>query len=166
MAHATSRTFIKYYYPRRYTGLQEIMCGLNPDEEFSKAVTRMSRWINRRRPRYLSDADQESVEKDPELQSAICWQVDLETQCAGCSYNLALQAMLEDQKRHVHNLRRRLQDKQRKETHRNFSRKQAVIDIERQLTGRAVSNEPAREVLYKEFEMSSEQILLVETFFT
>ncbi|KAJ5504597.1 hypothetical protein N7463_007471 [Penicillium fimorum] len=166
MAHATSRTFIKHYRPRRHTGLQEIMCGLNPDEEFSKAVTRMSRWIDRRRPRYLSDADRESVEKDPELQSAIRWQVDLETQCADRSQNPALRAMLEDQKRKVHNLRRRLQDKRRKETRRDFSRKQAVIDIERQLTGGAVSDEPAREVLRKEFEMPSEQILLVETFFT
>ncbi|KAJ6096881.1 hypothetical protein N7486_007627 [Penicillium sp. IBT 16267x] len=166
MAHATSRTFIKHYRPRRHTGLQEIMCGLNPDEEFSKAVTRMSRWIDRRRPRYLSDADRESVEKDPELQSAIRWQVDLETQRADRSHNPALRAMLEEQKRQVHNLRRRLQDKRRKETRRDFSRKQAVIDIERQLIGGAVSDEPAREVLRKEFEMPSEQILLVETFFT
>ncbi|QQK44154.1 C2H2 finger domain protein [Penicillium digitatum] len=166
MAHATSRTFIKHYRPRRHTGLQEIMCGLNPDEEFSKAVTRMSRWIDRRRPRYLSDADRQSVEKDPELQSAIRWQVDLETQCADRSQNPELRAMLEDQRRQVHNLRRRLQDKRRKAKRRDFSRKQAVIDIERQLTGGAVSDEPAREVLRKEFEMPSEQILLVETFFT
>jgi Protein of unknown function (DUF3435). len=116
MAHATSRTFIKHYRPRRHTGLQEIMCGLNPDEEFSKAVTRMSRWIDRRRPRYLSDADRESVEKDPELQSAIRWQVDLETQCGDRSHDPALRAMLEDQKRHVHNLRRRLQDNGGKNT--------------------------------------------------
>ena len=74
--------------------------------------------------------------------------------------------MLEDQERQVHNLRRRLQEKRRKEIRRNFSRNQAVIDIERQLTGGAVSDEPAREVLRKEFAMPSEQILLVETFFT
>jgi len=166
MAHATSRTFIKHYRPRRHTGLQEIMCGLNPDEEFSKAVTRMSRWIDRRRPRYLSDADRESVEKDPELQSAIRWQYELETQCGDRSHDPALWAVLEDQKRQIHNLRRRLQEKLRKEKRRDFSRKQAVIDIERQLTGGAVSDEPAREVLRKEFAMPSEQILLLETFFT
>ncbi|KAH8431665.1 DUF3435 domain-containing protein [Aspergillus melleus] len=166
MAHATSRTFIKHYRPRRHTGLQEIMCGLDPDEEFSKAVTRMSRWIDRRRPRHLSDADRESVEKDPELQSAIRWQFELDSQCGSRSYEPALRAMLEDQKRKVHNLRRRLQEKRRKEIRRDFSRKQAVIDIERQLTGGAVSDEPARQVLRKEFAMPPEQILLVETFFT
>ncbi|KAI2825390.1 hypothetical protein CBS147321_1038 [Aspergillus niger] len=166
MNHATSSTFIKHYRPRRHTGLQEIMCGLNPDEEFSRAVTRMSRWIDRRRPRYLSDSDRASVENDPELQSAMRWQYELESQCGDRPHDPALRAMLEDQKRQVHNLRRRLQDKRRKEIRRDFSRKQAVIDIERQLTGGAVSDDPAREVLRKEFAMPSEQILLVETFFT
>jgi hypothetical protein len=64
--------------------------------------------------------------------------------------------MLEDQKRQVHNLRRRLQDKRRKELRRDFRGKQAVIDIERQLTGGAVSDKPTREVLRKEFAMLSE----------
>ena len=41
-----------------------------------------------------------------------------------------------------------------------------VIDIERQLTGGAVSDKPACEVLQKEFTMPSEQICLVEIFFT
>ncbi|KAJ6008513.1 hypothetical protein N7540_012489 [Penicillium herquei] len=166
MAHATSRTFIKHYRPRRHTGLQEIMCGLDPDEEFSKAVTRMSRWIDRRRPRYLSDADREYVEKDPELQSAISWQAELETKCSDRCQEPALRVILEEQKRQVHNLRRRLQDKRRKEIRRDFSRNQAVIDIERQLTGGAVNDESAREVLRKEFVMPPEQILLVEAFFT
>lgn len=166
MAHASSRTFIKHYRPRRHTGLQEVMCGLNPNEEFSRAVTRMSRWIDRRRPRYLDDADRALVEKDPELQSAIRWRVDLETQYDDRSDDPALRAMVEDQERKVKNLRRRLQDRRRKEVRCEFSRKQAVIDIERQLTGGAVSDEPAREVLRKEFTMPPEQILLVETFFT
>ena len=126
----------------------------------------MSRWIDRRRPRYLSDADRELVEKDPELQSAMRWQFDLISQSGDRSHEPASPAMLQDQKRHVHNLRRRLQEKRRKELRRDFSRKQAVIDIERQLTGGAVSDEPAREVLRKEFAMPPEQILLVEMFFT
>ncbi|KAJ5701393.1 Zinc finger C2H2 [Penicillium malachiteum] len=146
MAHTTSRTFIKHYRPHQHTGLQEIIYSLNPDKEFSKAITWMSYWINQQRPRYLSDANQES-------------QVNLETQCAGHSYTPALRTMLEDQKRQVHNLRQRLQDKHRKETRRDFSQKQA-------LTGGAVSDKPVCEVLRKEFEMPSEQILLVETFFT
>jgi hypothetical protein len=81
MSHASSRTFINHYRPRRHVGLQEIMCGLNPNEELSRAVTRTSRWIDRRRPRYLNDAERASVEKDPELQSAIRRQVELKSRC-------------------------------------------------------------------------------------
>jgi hypothetical protein len=165
MAHASSRTFIKHYRPRRHAEMQEIVCGLNPVEEFSRAVKRMSRWIDTRRPRYLTDAEKASVEKDPELQSAIRWQVELEDRCAR-SDDPTLRALLEQQERNVNNTRRRLQERRRKEIRQEFSRKQAVIDIERQLTGGAVNDGPAREVLRKEFAMPPEQILLVETFFT
>ena len=106
------------------------------------------------------------MEKDPELQSVIRWRTDLKTQCDDRSDDPALQDMLEDQERIVSNMRRRLQDRRRNEARREFRRKQAVIDIERQLTGGAVSDEPARKVLRKEFTMLPEQILLVEIFFT
>ncbi|PTU18379.1 hypothetical protein P175DRAFT_0560274 [Aspergillus ochraceoroseus IBT 24754] len=145
MLHASSKTFVQHYRPRRHAGLQEIMCGLNPDVEFSRAVTRMSRWIDKRRPRYLSELDRALVEKDPVLQAAVRWQADLEIQ------------------------RNRSEDsakKQRKQLRRDFSRKQAVIDIQRQLSGGAVNDEPAREILRQEFAMPPEQILLIETFFT
>ena len=165
MAHASSSTFIKHYRVRRHAGLQEIMCGLNPDEEFSRAVTRMSRWIDRRRPRYLNDDDRALVEKDPELQAAMRWQVGLESQC-NRSNDPTLREMLEDQKRRVHNLRRSLQGNRRKQVRRDFSRKQAVIDIQRQLTGGAVDDEPAREVLREEFGMPPAHVLLVEALFT
>jgi hypothetical protein len=36
-----------------------------------RAVTRMGRWIDRRRPRELTDAQKATVELDPELQKAI-----------------------------------------------------------------------------------------------
>ncbi|KAH2152561.1 hypothetical protein KXW33_002141 [Aspergillus fumigatus] len=106
-----------------------------------------------------------SVEKDPELQSAIRWQVELEDRCAQ-SNDPTLRALLEQQERSVHNTRRRLQERRRKEIRQVFSRKQAVIDIERQLTGGAVNDEPAREVLRQDFAMPPEHILLVESFFT
>ena len=71
MAHVSSRTFIKYYQPWWHTGLQEVIYGLNPDEEFSRAVTWMSCWIDQWWPQYLNDADWALVERDLELQSAI-----------------------------------------------------------------------------------------------
>ncbi|OXV05446.1 hypothetical protein Egran_06786 [Elaphomyces granulatus] len=59
MAHATSQTFLDHYRPRRHANMQEIMCGLEPDKEFERAVTRMSRWIDKRRPRRLDDVEGE-----------------------------------------------------------------------------------------------------------
>jgi hypothetical protein len=77
-----------------------------------------------------------------------------------------LRALLKQQERNVDNTHRRLREKQRKQIRQGFSQKQAVINIERQLTGGAVNDEPAREVLQKEFAMPPEQILVMETFFT
>ena len=166
MAHASSRTFIKHYWPQQHTGLQEVMCGLNPDEEFLRAVTWMSCWINQQWPWYLNDADQALVERDLELQSAVWWWADLKTQCEDCAGDPALQDMLDNQEYKVSNLHCCLQDRQWKEAQHEFSWKQAVIDIERQLTGSAISDQPAHKVLWKEFTMPPEQILLVEMFFT
>jgi hypothetical protein len=75
-----------------------------------------------------------------------------------------LRAILDDQEHKIKNLRRCLQEKRRKEVRRVFSRKQAVIDIERQSSGSAVDDESAREVFRREFAMPSQQVLLVETF--
>ena len=74
--------------------------------------------------------------------------------------------MLDNQEHKVSNLCYYLQDRQQKEAQCEFSWKQAVINIERQLTGGTVSDQPACKVLQKEFTMPPEQILLVETFFT
>ena len=147
MAHASSRTFIKHYQPWWHTGLQEIICGLNPDEEFSRAVTWMSCWIDQWWPQYLNDADWALVERDPELQSAIQWWADLKTQYKDCAGDPALQDMLDDQEHKVSNLHHCLQDRQQKEAQCEFSQKQAVIDIKRQLTGGAISDQPVCEVL-------------------
>ncbi|PYH95099.1 C2H2 finger domain protein [Aspergillus ellipticus CBS 707.79] len=179
MNHASSRTFVQHYCPRQHAGMQEIMCDLKPNLELLRAVSRMSRWIDQRRPRDLTDADRASVEKNPELQSALRWQFKLESQY-NSSNNPTLREILEDQKWKVDNLRRSLQEKQRKEVRRDFSRKQAVIDIEKQLAegaavndiekqlaeGAAVNDEVAHQVLRKDFAMPPQQIGLVKTFFT
>jgi hypothetical protein len=47
-----------------------------------------------------------------------------------------------------------------------FSRKQAVIDIKRQLTSAAVNDGISQEVLRREFDMPPKHINLVEKLFT
>jgi hypothetical protein len=82
------------------------------------------------------------VQKDPELQPAIRWQVELEDRCAR-SDDPTLRALLEQQERNVGNMHCRLREKQRRDTRQDFSQKQAIVDIERQLTGGAVNDKPA-----------------------
>ena len=77
----------------------------------------------------------------------IQWLADLKTQCNNHAGDPALQDMLDDQEHKVSNLHYCLQDRQQKEAQCEFSQKQAVIDIKRQLTGGAISDQPVCEVL-------------------
>jgi hypothetical protein len=54
----------------------------------------------------------------------------------------------------------------KKEMRRTFSRKQAKIDIERQLSGTAIHDEETKQVLRTEVQMPSTQITLLEKLFT
>lgn len=47
-----------------------------------------------------------------------------------------------------------------------FDRKQAVLDIERQLSGAAINNQEAKEVLQIQDQMPAAQINLIEKLFT
>jgi hypothetical protein len=72
MKHANIRTFLNHYLPRCIgTDVQALMRGLELDSEMMRAVTRMGRWIDPRRPRELTDEQKASVEQEPELVEAI-----------------------------------------------------------------------------------------------
>ncbi|KAK9550408.1 hypothetical protein V6Z79_008273 [Aspergillus fumigatus] len=161
MKHASSTTFLNHYRPRRHVSMQEHMLGLPPDKEFERAVTSISRWIDKWRPRYLNDMEKASVERDPELQAAIQRREDLADEYEH-SQDPTLIPLLRERQQDVTNTRRRLQYKRRKEVRQEFSRKQAVIDIERQLSGSAVHDEDDREFSQAEYEMPPAQIRLVE----
>lgn len=165
MNHANNRTFVDYYRTRRHTGLQEVMLGKQPDEVFARALTRMSRWIDKRRPRQLTDAEKASVEENPELQAAIGALESL-ADLHRRTREPALESLLLQRQREVTNTRRRLREKLKQGLRQDFSRKQAVIDIDRQLCGSAVNNEGARQVLQREFEMPPAQIHLLEGLLT
>ncbi|EDN02645.1 predicted protein [Histoplasma mississippiense (nom. inval.)] len=80
----------------------------------------------------------------------------------------ALVPLLQERQREVSNTRRRLRDQLKHKVRREFSRKQAVIDIEHQLSGfgSVLDDEGAREVLRTEFEMPLAQIHLLEKLLT
>jgi hypothetical protein len=164
MKHADIRTFLDHYLPQRVdTDMVGLMRGFDPDSEMMRAVTRMSRWIDTRRPRGLTDEQKESVEQDPELQKAINERDAMKQRLGGSAkshvgmpdYN-----KLEKLKKCVVNTRNRLQYALRKKIREEFETKQAVIDIERQLSGCAV-NEDAKEALTAEEEMLPDQADLI-----
>lgn len=52
------------------TDMIRVICGLDPDVELMRAVTRQIRWRDPRRPRYLTDQQRALVEDHPELEEA------------------------------------------------------------------------------------------------
>lgn len=52
MKHADRRTFLNHYHPLQIdTDMIRTLCGLDLDAELMRAVTRQSRWMDKRRPR-------------------------------------------------------------------------------------------------------------------
>jgi hypothetical protein len=153
MKHSDTKTFLDHYLPRHInTDMQNIMNGRKSNKPLMRAITRMSRWIDKRRPRHLTAAQRESLRNHPEYlqvkqrrdeQAAACRETpDLQSQ-------LRLDKLMRDVANTFSRLERILKDKTRKE----FDRKQAVIDIERQLSGSAVDDEVAKELLRTEDHM-------------
>lgn len=163
MKHADIRTFLKHYLPRRIgTDMQALMRGLEPDSAMMRAVTRMGRWIDTRRPRELTEEQKASVEDNPDLQKAIQKRdsvaKDLDDNGKKSRKRLNL---LHQLKRNVTNTRNRLLYDLRKRIREDFDSHQAVIDIERQLGGSALHDEETKEILRTEENMLPQQISLL-----
>jgi Protein of unknown function (DUF3435) len=45
--------------------MQEAILGLTPDQEWERALTSISRWRDKRRPRHLDDLEKAFVEREP-----------------------------------------------------------------------------------------------------
>ncbi|CAG8198775.1 unnamed protein product [Penicillium nalgiovense] len=141
MKHASPRTFLNHYHPLQIdTDMIRVICGLDPDVELMRVVTRQSRWRDTRRPRYLSDQQRAQVEEHPELEEArrnlgnIRAQYE-ETQEPG------LLPRLQQREKEVRNTRKRLHRSLRHEIREKFDEEQAFLDIEAQLSGTAVKEE-------------------------
>ena len=72
MKHADIHTFLDHYLPRNIdTDMQSIMNGRDPNTTLMRAITRMSRWIDKRRPRQLSDIQRASIHQHPDYLEAV-----------------------------------------------------------------------------------------------
>ncbi|KAJ6070739.1 hypothetical protein N7467_012058 [Penicillium canescens] len=169
LKHASIRTFLNHYLPRRIgTDMQALMRGLEPDSAMMRAVTRMGRWVDTRRPRELTDAQKASVEAMPELQEAIYKRDRFARNLkqGGKKSRRGLDR-LEQLKRNVTNTRSRLLYDLRKRVREEFDSSQAVKDIQRQLAaGTAVHDDETKERLAARENMLPEQIFLLEKLMT
>ncbi|KAJ5117911.1 uncharacterized protein N7443_001745 [Penicillium atrosanguineum] len=141
MKHASPRTFLNHYHPLQLdTDMIRVICGLDPDVELMRAVTRQSRWRDTRRPRYLTDQQRAQVEDHPELEDArrnlskIRAQYE-ETQQSG------LLLRLQQREKEVRNTRKRLHRSLRHQIRERFDEEQAFLDIEAQLSGTVVKED-------------------------
>ncbi|KAJ5737405.1 uncharacterized protein N7483_002530 [Penicillium malachiteum] len=169
MKHASIRTFLNHYLPRRIgTDMQALMRGLEPDSAMMRAVTCMGRWADTRRPRELTDEQKASIETIPELQDAIYKRDSFARKPEECGKNSRKGLdRLEKLKRNVTNTRSRLLYDLRKRVREEFDSSQAVKDIERQLTaGTVVHNDETRELLVARESMLPQQIFLLEKLMT
>ncbi|KAJ5651633.1 uncharacterized protein N7484_005356 [Penicillium longicatenatum] len=165
MKHADSRTFLNHYLPRHIdTDMQNVMNGRDSNKSLMRAITRMSRWIDTRRPRHLTAEQRASIREHPEYVEAV---QRFDEQAEVCIHDPSEQMrsrrdkLARDKLNTFGRLERALRQKIRKE----FDRKQANIDIERQLSGAAIDDEEAKNVLRTD-SMLPEQINLLEKLFT
>lgn len=166
MKHTDMRTFLNHYLPRNIdTDMQNIMNGRESNTALMRAITRMSRWIDKRRPRHITHEQRMSIRENTEYLEAIKRR---DEQAKACEHNSDTQMLLRLAKltRDVTNTSNRLARNLKKKTRKEFDRKQAVIDIERQLSGSAVDDEEAKEVLRTQEQMLPEQINLIQKLFT
>lgn len=125
----------------------------------------MSRWIDRRRPRHLTPGQRASLREHPEHVEATRSMNEQAEMCKRDASDQML-AHLDKLAREKANTFHRLERILRKKTRMEFYRKQATRDIERQLSGMAVDDEEAKEVLRTKGQMLPEQIFLLEKLFT
>lgn len=166
MKHANIQTFLNHYLPRHInTDMQNVMNGRASNKNLMSAITRMSRWIDKRRPRHLTAKQRASLREHPDYVEATR---RINEHAKICEHNASPHILARRDKlaRERVNTLSRLERILRKKTRMEFDRKQAKRDIERQLSGTAVDDEEAKEVLRSEDQMLPEHIFLLEKLFT
>ncbi|OJD25382.1 hypothetical protein ACJ73_03243 [Blastomyces percursus] len=141
LKHGSIRTFLEHYIPRNVClNMQALISGLDPNSPLIRAITRIGRFLDNRRPRHLTDAQKaiEAIQKR-----------DRAKRRAVQTNDLGAIEKLEKRTADVKKTRKRVLYKYRKRVRKEFDDEQAVIDIERQLSGEAVDEE-AKETLRDE----------------
>jgi hypothetical protein len=141
--------------------MQEAVLGLKPDQVIGRALTSISRYADKRRPRYLDDTQKALVEDDPELQTAISNRDALLDKFQQTP-NPTLGQDVAEAERNIKNTRQRLRYRRKKEVRQAFSVEQAVKDTNGQLAGTIRSEDDTLEESQSEDDTPPEQTMLVE----
>lgn len=160
--HANTDTFLKYYQPRQHTDMQEAVLRLTPDKVISRALTSISRYADKRRPRYLNDTQKALVEDDPELQTAISNRDALLDKFQQTP-NPTLGQDVAEAEQNIKNTQQRLRYRRKKEVRQAFSDEQAVKDINAQRAGKILSEDDALEESETEDDTPPKQTMLMES---
>ncbi|KAJ5403992.1 hypothetical protein N7509_003863 [Penicillium cosmopolitanum] len=79
MKYTDSRTFLNHYLPRHVdTDMQNVINGRQSNKSLMCVITRISRWIDTRRPRHLTPKQQASIHKYLEYVEAVRAAIDNE----------------------------------------------------------------------------------------
>jgi predicted DNA-binding protein (UPF0278 family) len=171
MKHASISTFLNHYLPRHIdTDMQNVMNGRASNKKLMRAITRMSRWIDKRRPRHLTAEQRASLREHLEYVEATRRLNEHRELCQHDASDQML-ARLDKLTRERANTFGRLERVLRKKTRMEFDRKQAKKDIERQLStrhfsGTVVGDDESKAVPQTQDQMLPERIYLLEKLFT
>lgn len=138
MKHSSPRTFLNHYHPLQLdTDMIRVICGLDPDVELMRAVTRQSRWRDTRRPRYLTKQQRAQVEDHSDMEEARR-KLDNARILYEESQQPNLLSRVHQREKELKNTRQRLLRALRQQVRENFDEEQAFLDIEAQLSGTAL----------------------------
>jgi hypothetical protein len=139
MGHASISTFLKHYLSRRITvDTQAVVRGIQPQTAFMRAACTMSRSIDLRRPRRLTQEQSASVDEDPSVRFLLDRRDRLKRKVPNATkhpeYKTLVSKISQERQRRRHALLKAVKE------HWEFE--QPVRDVERQLAGLDAIDDP------------------------
>ncbi|CAI9635546.1 unnamed protein product [Alternaria burnsii] len=132
MGHASISTFLKHYLSRRITvDTQAVVRGIQPQTAFMRAACTMSRSIDLRRPRRLTQEQSASVDEDPSVRFLLDRRDQLKRKVPNATkhpeYKTLVSKISQERQRRRHALLKAVKER--------WEFEQPVRDVERQLAG-------------------------------
>ncbi|KAI1676344.1 DUF3435 domain containing protein [Pyrenophora tritici-repentis] len=132
MGHASIATFLKHYLSRRITvDTQAVVRGIQPQAALMRSACTMSRSIDRRRPRRLTEEQSASVDNDPSICSLLNQREHLKRTLRNATKQPKYKALTTK----INQERQRRRHALLKDVKERWEFEQPVRDVERQLAG-------------------------------